>query len=65
LRRLVIQDAAVLPFDPVRRALVIIVEERNERTIRPREQGIARRGHPTVRAVTNQAHRSVPLRELL
>jgi hypothetical protein len=62
---LVVYDSPVLLFQALRPAVVVVIEEGNERTIRPREQGIARRGHPTVGAVTNQAHRSVPLRELL
>jgi hypothetical protein len=36
MRQFVIQQASVLLFQPMRRALVVVVEKRNERTIRPR-----------------------------
>jgi hypothetical protein len=53
--RLVIQESPILLLKPVRHALVIVVEERDERTFRVREQGVPRCGNPSVRPVTNDA----------
>ena len=51
----VLEESSVLLLQPVRPALVIIVEERDERTIRVREQGVPRLGNTAIRPVTDKA----------
>lgn len=51
----VLEESLVLLLQPVRPALVIIVEERDERTIRVREQGVPRLGNTAIRPVTDKA----------
>jgi hypothetical protein len=48
MRRLVVRESSVLLFKPVRHALVIVVEERDERSIRLRQQRVSRLGNPAV-----------------
>jgi len=55
LTRFVLQDPSVLSFEPFRRALVIVVEERDDRTSCMREQGVAGFRHSPVRVVTDNA----------
>ena len=48
MRRLVTRESSVLLIQPVRHTLVIVVEERDERTTRVRQQRVSRLGNPAV-----------------
>ena len=53
---LVLDDSPVLLLEPVRRALVIVVEERNERPCSLRQHRVSRLRDPAVFTVSNKAN---------
>jgi hypothetical protein len=54
--RFVVRHSSVLRLQSVWRALVIVIEERDERTLCLRQQRIARLCDPSVRTVANNVH---------
>jgi hypothetical protein len=54
--RFVVQHSSVLRLQSVWRALVIVIEERDERSLCLRQQRIARFRDSSVRTVANNAH---------
>jgi hypothetical protein len=59
------RKSSVLFFQPVGRALVIVVEECDERTACPRQERVARLGNPSVRSVANNVDLAMGARGFL